>query len=110
MDLSVFGMNRHINLRKSQFRFFACRSEEFSLNLTADECEEASKKAKKKNKSLGSIIVRVCTSGVKDDSVEEIEFFKESIGSTSAMSSIPTLSKDSTAMVHIVLVQATGIS
>lgn len=95
MDLSVFGMNR---------------SEEFSLNLTADESEEVSKKAKKKNKSLGSIIVRVCTTGVKDDSVEEIEFFKESISSSSAMSSIPTLSKDSTAMVHIVLVQATGIS
>jgi len=102
LDLSTLGINR---------------SEEFTLALSAGKDDKLARKAGKECKSLGSIVVRVCTTDVHDGSVEKLDFFTETVKTSSKNSSmsLSRLMSDSSkpiapyAMVHIVVVQAKGL-
>jgi len=102
LDLSVVGVNR---------------SEEFALQLDAGDDDELARKAEKKNKSLGFIIVRICTTDVHDGSIEKLDFFTETSSTPSKKSSMPfsglmsssVKPSDPHGMIHIVVVQAIGL-
>lgn len=99
LDLTALGINR---------------SEEVSLQLSAGDDDKLARKAEKKHKSLGLIIVRVCTTKVQDGSIEKLDFFTETLGTSSMKASMPfsslmsnsTSPSDPFGMVHIVMVQA----
>lgn len=92
------------------------RSEEFTLHLAPGGDEKLARKAEKKQKSLGLIIVRVSTHGGSSDPAEDdsaVKCFIETVSNTSRKSSksysLETDISEPTGIVHMVLVQARGI-
>ena len=99
LDLNTVGINR---------------SEEFNLSLRPGTDEKLAKKAEKKHKGLGVIIIRVSVHDVSDedtDDVSAVKSFIESVSNRRSSRSFSTSHSDPepTGMVHMVLVQAIGL-